>query len=49
MFQTTVRDFARREIEPIAERIDETEEYPFDSIKKLVQLGITGLTKWRKP
>jgi len=44
MFQTTVRDFAKRELEPIAERIDANEEYPFDSIKKLAQLGITGLT-----
>ena len=44
MFQTTVRDFAKRELEPIAERIDANEEYPFDSIDRLAQLGITGLT-----
>ena len=44
MFQTTVRDFAKKEIEPIAERIDTNEEYPWDNIKKLAQLGITGLT-----
>ena len=44
MFQNTVRDFAKRELEPIAERIDANEEYPFDSIEKLAQLGITGLT-----
>ncbi len=44
MFQTTVRDFAKRELEPIAERIDRNEEYPWDSIKKLAQLGVTGLT-----
>ena len=28
MFQTTVRDFAKKELEPIAERIDANEEYP---------------------
>ena len=44
MFQTTVRDFAKRELEPIAESIDESEEYPFESIKKMAKLGITGLT-----
>ncbi len=44
MLQTTVRDFAQRELEPIAERIDADEEYPFDNIKKLAQLGITGIT-----
>ena len=44
MFQTTIRDFAKRELEPIAERIDTNEEYPLDSIKKLAQLGVTGLT-----
>lgn len=44
MFQTTVRDFAKRELEPIAESIDESEEFPFESIKKMAKLGITGLT-----
>jgi len=44
MFQTTVRDFAKRELEPIAERIDINEEYPWDNIKKLAHLGVTGLT-----
>jgi len=44
MFQTMVRDFAKKELEPIAERIDANEEYPWDSIKKIAQLGITGLT-----
>ena len=44
MFQTTIRDFVKKEIEPIAEKIDKDEEYPWDNIKKLAQLGITGLT-----
>jgi len=44
MFRNTVRDFAKRELEPIAQRIDEREEYPFESIKKMAKLGITGLT-----
>ena len=44
LLQNTVRDFAKRELEPLAETIDRSEEYPFESIKKLAQLGITGLT-----
>ena len=44
MFQTTIRDFVKKELEPVAERIDINEEYPWDNIKKLAQLGITGLT-----
>ena len=44
MFQTTIRDFVKKEVEPVAEKIDKDEEYPLDNIKKLAQLGITGLT-----
>ncbi|MBA7712068.1 Acyl-CoA dehydrogenase, short-chain specific [subsurface metagenome] len=44
MFRQTVRDFAKRELEPIAQRIDENEEYPFESIRKLGELGILGIT-----
>ena len=44
MIRTTVRDFAKRELEPIADRLDRNEEYPFEIIKKMAELGITGLT-----
>ncbi|MCK4697394.1 MAG: acyl-CoA dehydrogenase family protein [Dehalococcoidia bacterium] len=44
MIRTTVRDFARKEIEPIADELDQNEEYPFEILKKLAALGITGLT-----
>jgi len=44
MIRTMVRDFAKSEIEPIADKIDQNEEYPFEIIKKLGELGITGLT-----
>ncbi len=44
MFRDAVRDFAERELGPIAQSIDEREEYPFESIKKMGRLGITGLT-----
>ena len=44
MFRDTVRDFAKKELEPIAQRIDENEEYPFENIRKLGELGILGVT-----
>ncbi len=44
MIRTTVRDFARKEIEPIADELDQNEEFPFETLKKLAALGITGLT-----
>ncbi len=44
IFRNMVRDFAKKEIEPIAQRIDENEEYPFESVRKLGELGIMGIT-----
>ncbi|MFC1995144.1 acyl-CoA dehydrogenase family protein [Chloroflexota bacterium] len=44
MFQTMVRDFAKNELEPIADKLDANEEYPYENIKKMAKLGITGLT-----
>ncbi len=44
MIRATVRDFARREIAPIADELDQNEEYPLEIFKKLAALGITGLT-----
>jgi len=44
IIQETVRNFAKKEIEPIADRLDQNEEYPFEIIKKIGKLGITGLT-----
>jgi butyryl-CoA dehydrogenase len=44
LLQNTIRDFAQKELAPIAERIDKNEEFPFSSIKRLGELGVTGLT-----
>lgn len=43
-FRNTIRDFAKRKLEPIAERIDQDEEFPFENQKKLADLGVIGLT-----
>src|SRR5881296_3012886 len=38
-----VRDFAEREIRPIAARIDETHEFPAETTKKMGELGLMGM------
>jgi len=43
MLQATARDFARKELEPVASRIDEAEEFAWENFKKMAELGFTGL------
>ncbi len=43
MFQTMVRDFCAREIEPHAARWDETNEFPYDTYKKMADAGLCGV------
>jgi alkylation response protein AidB-like acyl-CoA dehydrogenase len=43
LFQQTVREFAEREIVPVAHELDEREEYPRASIAKMAELGLMGL------
>jgi len=38
-----VRDFAESEIRPIAARIDETNEFPAENVKKMAELGLLGM------
>ena len=38
-----VRDFARKEIAPIAEQYDETGDFPLDTIKQMGQMGLMGI------
>ena len=39
-----VRDFVRREVEPVAQRLDREDEVPFDLIDKMKELGLFGIT-----
>ncbi len=41
-FQKLAKDFARNEIRPVAHIYDETEEIPWDVIKKAAKLGLTS-------
>jgi len=43
MIQETARDFADRELMPIAEQVDETREAPLEKVKQLAELGFLGM------
>jgi butyryl-CoA dehydrogenase len=43
MIRDMVRDFAEKELRPIADEIDRKSEYPAEAIKKLCELGVMGI------
>jgi len=43
MIRDLARDFATREIAPVAAHLDEAEEYPADIVKKMGELGLMGM------
>jgi butyryl-CoA dehydrogenase len=42
-YRARVREFAEKEIEPKAKELDETGQFPFDTVKKLGEMGILGM------
>jgi butyryl-CoA dehydrogenase len=44
LFRRTVREFAEREIAPVAAHFDETEAFPAENVCKMAELGLMGLT-----
>jgi len=43
MMQLAARDFAQREIAPIAAHFDETGDFPLETIRKMGQMGFMGI------
>lgn len=43
MIREMVREFATKELEPIAAEIDESREFPHASLKKMAELGLMGV------
>jgi len=43
MFQTMVRDFCVKEVEPYAAEWDESGEFPYEVVKKMVDAGLFGV------
>ena len=44
MLKVMLKDFATKELEPVAAQIDETSEFPTEQVKKVADLGLMGLT-----
>jgi len=43
IMQATIRDFAKNELEPIADELDQAEEFPWKNFKRMAELGLTGM------
>ena len=43
MVQKMYRDFAEKEIKPIASEIDETERFPKENVEKMAKMGMLGI------
>ncbi len=43
MIRNTTRDFAQKEIAPIAAQFDESGEFPYETVKKMGALGLMGI------
>ncbi len=44
MIKKMVREFAEKEVKPLASELDETERFPDETIEKMAKLNILGLT-----
>jgi alkylation response protein AidB-like acyl-CoA dehydrogenase len=43
LLQATVREFAEREIAPVAEELDRTKAFPYDIVRRLAELDLMGI------
>src|SRR5947209_9321486 len=43
LLRSTVREFAEREIAPVAEELDRTKSFPYDIVKRLGELDLMGI------
>jgi len=43
LIQSTVRDFARQEVKPVAEELDREKRFPYEIVEKLGGLGLMGI------
>ncbi|CAN5426851.1 acyl-CoA dehydrogenase family protein [soil metagenome] len=43
LLRETVRDFARREVRPVAEELDRTKSFPYELVKQMGELDLMGI------
>ena len=44
MFKKIIREFAEKEVEPIATEIDENSRFPWETVRKMAKMGLFGIT-----
>ncbi|HEX5037606.1 MAG TPA: acyl-CoA dehydrogenase family protein [bacterium] len=44
MLRNSIRDFAEGEIKPVAQKLDEKEEFSYDLVEKMGKIGLFGIT-----
>jgi len=44
IFQRMVREFATNELQPVAAQVDDEEKFPADSVRKMGELGLMGVS-----
>lgn len=43
LFRQMIRDFAEKEVKPLAAEVDEEERFPIETVEKMAKLGIMGI------
>jgi len=43
LFQQMIREFAEREVKPLAAEVDEEERFPVETVEKMAKIGIMGI------
>ena len=43
LFQQMIRDFAEKEVKPLAAEVDEQERFPIETVEKMAKIGIMGI------
>lgn len=43
LFLTMIREFAEKEVKPLAAEVDETERFPIETVRKMGKIGLMGI------
>lgn len=43
LFRQMIREFAEKEVKPLAAEIDEDERFPFETVEKMAKIGLMGI------
>ena len=43
LFRQMIREFAEKEVKPLAAEVDEEERFPIETVKKMAEIGLMGI------